>query len=639
MKYVPEKHLFQYDQGVYIIVPDEYRNCTAQFYSKLFPDGLAMENEIVNGKIMCQIPNQMLVNAETIIVYAFRTGTNIMITESLSKFSVTARPKPPDFVLDPTDTVTYKTASDLITDMQTAKSEEAKRVTAETLRATAETERSSSETVRKSSEAERVKAESLRTSAEQARITAETERANAESDRASAEQLRAAEETERARFYEGFNSELNKLKDDLSSQDARIKTLEEGGGVALNETDPTVPDWAKQPNKPTYTASEVGARPDTWMPSASDVGADPSGTATSAVSQHNTANDSHNDIRQLIAGLTTRLNALADSDDTTLDQMSEIVAYIKSNRSLIESVTTNKVNVADIIDNLTTNVSNKPLSASQGVALKALIDAITVPIKVSQLENDRGYLTEHQDLSSYRKSTDQDSIDNAIKSEVSKIENDLNTLSLGVHTDGLIYVFVNGEPKGTGVEQGTSGDVVGYVDSENNIVLTGELAEGKYSLKYEMEDGSTVDIGELNLSSAPAYTNQIPISTDASGNVLGYKTGYRLSISSGNESALADYEVTGFIPCSYGDVIRIKDIYIPEGTADDANHHYIGIYNSSKTKLLVTTLINVFKDNGTDEGNGVYSYNNQLDGMCAFIRICSSDINDNSIVTINEEIV
>ena len=29
------------------------------------------------------------------------------------------------------------------------------------------------------------------------------------------------------------------------------------------ETDPTVPDWAKQPNKPVYTASEVGALPDT----------------------------------------------------------------------------------------------------------------------------------------------------------------------------------------------------------------------------------------------------------------------------------------------------------------------------------------------------------------------------------------
>ena len=49
--------------------------------------------------------------------------------------------------------------------------------------------------------------------------------------------------------------------------------------------------------------------------------------------------------------------------------------------------------MADIINNLTTNVSNKPLSAAQGVALKALIDAITVPTKLSQLTNDKGYIT------------------------------------------------------------------------------------------------------------------------------------------------------------------------------------------------------------------------------------------------------
>lgn len=100
------------------------------------------------------------------------------------------------------------------------------------------------------------------------------------------------------------------------------------------------------------------------------------------VSEHNVATDAHNDIRLLIEGLTTRLNALADSDDTTLDQMSEIVAYIKSNKSLIDAVTTSKINVSDIIDNLTTNVSNKPLSAAQGAALKALIDGIAIPEKL-----------------------------------------------------------------------------------------------------------------------------------------------------------------------------------------------------------------------------------------------------------------
>lgn len=34
---------------------------------------------------------------------------------------------------------------------------------------------------------------------------------------------------------------------------------------SFTETDPTVPAWAKEPNKPTYTASDVGALPDTTV--------------------------------------------------------------------------------------------------------------------------------------------------------------------------------------------------------------------------------------------------------------------------------------------------------------------------------------------------------------------------------------
>ena len=136
----------------------------------------------------------------------------------------------------------------------------------------------------------------------------------------------------------------------------------------IQEQDPTVPAWAKEAEKPSYTAQEVGA--------------DPSGTAAGLVAAHNTAESAHNDIRLIISGLTQRLNALADSDDTTLDQLSEVVAYIKANRELIASITTDKVSVSDIINNLTTNVSNKPLSAAQGVALKALIDAISIPEKL-----------------------------------------------------------------------------------------------------------------------------------------------------------------------------------------------------------------------------------------------------------------
>lgn len=39
----------------------------------------------------------------------------------------------------------------------------------------------------------------------------------------------------------------------------KVSELQNDRGYLSEETDPTVPSWAKQPNKPTYTASEVGA--------------------------------------------------------------------------------------------------------------------------------------------------------------------------------------------------------------------------------------------------------------------------------------------------------------------------------------------------------------------------------------------
>ena len=50
----------------------------------------------------------------------------------------------------------------------------------------------------------------------------------------------------------------------LNDQDDRIEALENGGFLTgFTETDPTVPAWAKAENKPSYTANEVGALPNT----------------------------------------------------------------------------------------------------------------------------------------------------------------------------------------------------------------------------------------------------------------------------------------------------------------------------------------------------------------------------------------
>lgn len=194
--------------------------------------------------------------------------------------------------------------------------------------------------------------------------------------------------------------------------------------------------------------------------------------------------------------------------------------------------------------------------------------------------------------------------------------------------------------------------VFGYVDENNNIIVSGKLVDGTYSVKYEMEDGTTLDIGDLILAESEPETevviNQITISTDESGNLFndgkGYKSGYRLSLSSGNESAEADYEVTGFIPVKYNDIIRIKNI-------DISQHDWINVvfYNADKTKLSTsgisgTQLYHMFVTNGT-ESDGVYEaklsgdIHNSITSEVAYIRVGSQSITDESIITVNQEIV
>lgn len=62
-------------------------------------------------------------------------------------------------------------------------------------------------------------------------------------------------------------------------------TNDSGFVTSYTETDPTVPAWAKAASKPTYTASEVGALPDTTaIPAASSASPQMDGTAAAGTS-------------------------------------------------------------------------------------------------------------------------------------------------------------------------------------------------------------------------------------------------------------------------------------------------------------------------------------------------------------------
>ena len=128
-----------------------------------------------------------------------------------------------------------------------------------------------------------------------------------------------------------------------------------------------IADWAKQSEKPEYTFDEVGA--------------EQSGTVANKIAEHNKSEISHADIRKLIQDLQKHVDAILDSGDINLDQLSEIVAYIKNNKDLIDQITTNKVNVSDIINDLIhSQETKKPLSAAMGYTLKELIDELTLAI-------------------------------------------------------------------------------------------------------------------------------------------------------------------------------------------------------------------------------------------------------------------
>ena len=85
---------------------------------------------------------------------------------------------------------------------------------------------------------------------------------------------------------------------------------------------------------------------------------------------------------KVLKGHIDSILAILQSPDTDLDTLQEIVAYIKSNKSLIESITISKMGYTDLITNYTSDLNNKPLAASVAVLLKALIDAKLSPSDV-----------------------------------------------------------------------------------------------------------------------------------------------------------------------------------------------------------------------------------------------------------------
>ena len=88
-----------------------------------------------------------------------------------------------------------------------------------------------------------------------------------------------------------FSTALNNTKSDLIIE---INKKQSAGNYLTQETDPTVPSWAKQSKKPTYTAAEVGA--------------DEAGLAEELVTTHNTSTTAHMELRETVRGIRQDVN-------------------------------------------------------------------------------------------------------------------------------------------------------------------------------------------------------------------------------------------------------------------------------------------------------------------------------------------
>lgn len=138
-------------------------------------------------------------------------------------------------------------------------------------------------------------------------------------------------------------------------------------------------------------------------------------------------------------------------------------------------------------------------------------------------------------------------------------------LSLGIASDGLIYIFVDGTPVGTGIPQGQSGDVFGYVDENNTIVLNGNLADGTYTVKYEMDNGNVVNVGNMVLDSTVYYTvtsNLTNCNISNSTKTVAEGSGYSATITANDGYELKSVSVTmgGSAVSVSGGIINISNV-------------------------------------------------------------------------------
>ena len=191
-------------------------------------------------------------------------------------------------------------------------------------------------------------------------------------------------------------------------------TNDSGFLTSYTETDPTVPAWAKASSKPTYTAAEVGALPDsTSIPSKTSDLTNDSGFLTSTdISGKLDSNGNGSNVTVAFTTASTRTNvATGEKLSVLLGKIAKFFTDLKtvafsgsyndlSNKPSIPSKTSDLTNDSGFLTSYTetdptvpswAKASTKPSYTAAEVG--ALPDSTSIPSKTSDLTNDSGFIT------------------------------------------------------------------------------------------------------------------------------------------------------------------------------------------------------------------------------------------------------
>jgi len=213
--------------------------------------------------------------------------------------------------------------------------------------------------------------------------------------------------------------------------------------------------------------------------------------------------------------------------------------------------------------------------------------------------------------------------------------------------------------KGTISEASVNAIVADYANGKVNVIRIGR-GSSRVAALTKGDDvggdtgGDTGDTGDTE-GETGVYTNVLPSAIGTDGNVYngtGYKENVRISATNGYaESTEGGWDATGYIPAKVGDVIRMANItsYKSDGE-DDFYRNGVYFYDSSMAGLSYTGGQTLESPMSGNKLNAVHDSSGQLiqfdvppwpeenGGTVAYIRIVAANIDQNSIITVNQKI-